>query len=96
MGSVSVRANKYSLIKMGVNVRSGGLQYGHCGCSATEKAEPAVGGGHMLMWAGPGAEEVTQLTVASTEPVSRSWALEAKHSLVAAFDTAVIPAPVGC
>jgi hypothetical protein len=42
------------------------------------------------MRAGAGTEEVTQFIVASTEPVSRSWALEPTHRLVSTFDATVI------
>jgi hypothetical protein len=42
------------------------------------------------MRAGAGTEEVTQFVVASTEPVSRSWALEPTHWLVSTFDATVI------
>jgi FkbM family methyltransferase len=49
-----------------------------------------VVGRNMLMGTGAGAEEVTQLIVASTEALSRSWALEPTHRLVAALDAAVI------
>ena len=44
----------------------------------------------MLMRAGEGTEEVSQLIVASTKPVSRSRALEPTHRLVATFDATVI------
>jgi hypothetical protein len=57
---------------------------------ATEKVEPAVVGGNMLMRAGAGTEEVTQFIEASTEPVSRSWAFESTHGLVATFDATVV------
>ena len=42
------------------------------------------------MRAGAGTEEVTQFIVASTEPVSRSWAFEPTHGLVSTFDATVI------
>ena len=69
---------------------SGGLQDGHYGRSAAEKMEPVAAGGNMLMRTGAGTEEVAQFIVAATEPVSRSWALEPTHRLVATFDATVI------
>ena len=44
----------------------------------------------MLMRTGAGTEEVAQFIVASTEPVSRSRALEPTHRLVSTFDATVI------
>ena len=45
----------------------------------------------MLMRAGTGTEEVTQLVEdAPTEPVSRSWAFGATPGLVATFDATAI------
>jgi hypothetical protein len=44
----------------------------------------------MLMRARAGTEEVTQFIVAATEPVSRPWALEPTHRLVATFDATMI------
>jgi hypothetical protein len=73
---------------MGEEVRSGGCKHVHCGRRAAEEVEPAVAGGRMLM--GAGTEEITQFIVASTEPVSRSLALEPKHLLVTTFDVSVI------
>ena len=71
-------------------VPSGGLQDGHYGRSATDKEEPAVVSGNMLMRTGAGTKEVTQFIVASTEPLSRSWTLEPTHRLVSTFDATVI------
>src|SRR3954468_18871001 len=71
-------------------VRSGGLQDGHYGRSAAEEVEPAVVGGNILMGTGAGTKEVAQFIVASTEPLSRSWALEPTHRLVSTFDATVI------
>jgi hypothetical protein len=44
----------------------------------------------MLVRVGAGTEEVTQFIEASTEPVSRSWAFESTHGLVATFNATVI------
>jgi hypothetical protein len=52
--------------------------------------EPAGVGGNLLMRVGAGSEEVTQFIVASTEPVSRSWALEPTHRLASTLDATVI------
>ena len=72
------------------HVRLGGLQQAHYGRGAAEEVEPAVVGGNMLMRAGPGTEEVAQFVVASTKPVSRSWALKPTHRLISTFDATVI------
>ena len=69
---------------------SGGFQDGHYGRGATEKAEPAVVGGHVLMGTSAGTKEATQFIIASTEPTCRSWALEPAHRLVTTFDATVI------
>jgi hypothetical protein len=71
-------------------VRSDGLQDGHYGRSAAEEVEPAVVGGNLLMGTRAGTKEITQFLVASTEPLSRSRALEPTHWLVSTFDAAVI------
>ena len=44
----------------------------------------------MLVTAGAEAEEVAELVVRSAEPGGRSWALEAPHRPVAAFDAPVV------
>ncbi len=69
---------------MGGLVRSGGLQHGHDGRRA------AVISRNMLMGTGAGTKQVTGFIVASTEAVSRWWALEPTHRLVSTFDAAVI------
>src|ERR1700723_2279794 len=89
-GSVRVRACKYSLRSNVRHAGSSGFQDGHYGRGATEKAEPAVVGGHVLMGTGAGTKEATQFIIASTEPTCRSWALEPAHRLVTTFDATVI------
>jgi hypothetical protein len=76
--------------RIGGHVRSGGFQDGHYCRNAAKEVVPAVVSGNMLMRAGAGTEEVTQFIESSTEPVSRSWAFESTHGLVATFDAAVI------
>ena len=81
---------------MGGHVRLGGLQHAHYGRSAAEEVEPTVVGRSLLMRAGAGTEEVAQFIVASTEPISRSWAFEPTHRLVSTFDTTVILLQSNC
>ena len=47
-------------------------------------------GGDVLVRAGAGAEEVSELVVASAEPGGRSGALGAPHGPVPAFDAPVV------
>jgi hypothetical protein len=75
---------------MGDDVQSGGFQQAQYGRSAAKEVESAAVGGDMLMLAGAGAEEVTQLIVGLAEPASGTWTLEPTHRPVAAFDAAVI------
>jgi hypothetical protein len=49
-----------------------------------------VVGRNMLMGTRAGTEEVTQHIIASAEALSRPWALEPTHRLVAALDATVI------
>jgi hypothetical protein len=76
--------------RIGGHVGSGGVKGGQYGRSITERAEPPVVGGNMVMGAEARTEEVTRFIEASTEPVSRSWALKSTHGLVATFDATLI------
>jgi hypothetical protein len=88
-GSVSTRASKYSRPDGGRDF-SGGFQQAQNRCCVTKEVESAVVGGDLLMGAGAGTEEVTQLVVGPAEAASRSRALESTHRTAAAFDTAMI------
>src|SRR5215203_3694329 len=90
MGSVRARASQYRLSWDGANPRSCGLQNGQHGRGPPEEKQSPAVGGHMLMVAGARAEEVAEFIVSPAEPGSRSWAFEAPHGPVAAFDAAVV------
>src|SRR3954465_7999906 len=71
-------------------IRACGLQNGQHGRGPPEVEQSAAVGGNVLMVAGARAEKVAEFIVSATEPGRRSWALEAPHGSVAAFDAAVI------
>ena len=81
------------------------LENGERTGGATEVNEATAAGGNMLVVAGVGAEEVTELVVASTEALRGGEALEAAHTSCAAFHALVVllkpvimgwPAPHPC
>src|SRR4051794_9647439 len=89
-GSVRTRARRYRLSWDEANPGSCGLQNGQHGRGPPEVEQSAAVGGNVLMVAGARAEKVAEFIVSATEPGRRSWALEAPHGSVAAFDAAVI------
>ena len=62
-------------------------RHGH---GPAEEEQSAAVGGDRLVVAGAKAEEVAELIMTAAEPTGRSWALEAAHRAVSAFDAAVI------
>src|SRR4051795_13022490 len=89
-GSVSVRASKYRPCRVEADARSSGFQDAQHGHGPPEKEQPAAIGGNVLVRTGAEAEEVSEFVVTSAEPGGRSWALEAPHGPVAAFDAPVV------
>ena len=55
-----------------------------------EKEQPVAIGRNVLVRMRAGTEEVSQFIMAAAEPGGRSWALEAPHGPVSAFDAPVV------
>src|SRR3954468_23620454 len=69
--------------------RSSGFQDGERGRGPAEEEHSAAVCGNVLVVTRAETEEVAELIMTAAEPVGRSWALEALHGPVSAFEAPV-------